>query len=156
LKYRNEAGPTCQSQQPIKTLATGYRSPIRARVIAAGHVPEARAPPAIGSTPALTAPTCLAVPIHCCPWAVIEAYPCFASSLPAHPPQLSSMPPLPPRSASTQIGTSGHGIASLSPPRAPPWPGAPRRPCKIRPRPLLWPLTGEPPPPTVPPWGALL
>jgi hypothetical protein len=33
----------------------------------------------------------LAVPIHCCPWAVIEVNPCFASSLPARPPQLSSV-----------------------------------------------------------------
>jgi hypothetical protein len=35
-------------------------------------------------------------------------------------------------------------------------PGAPRRPHKLRPRPLQRPLTGEPPPPTAPPCGALL
>jgi hypothetical protein len=65
-------------------------------------------------------PRALAVPIHCCPWAVIEANPCFASSLPARPPQLSSVPLLPPRSASMQTGTSSHGTASPTPPRAPP------------------------------------
>jgi hypothetical protein len=121
MKYRNEAGPTCQSQQPIKTLAPDYRSPVRACATAAGHTPEARAPPATRSTPALPAgppaTRALAVPIHCCPWVVIEANPYFASSLPARPPQLSSAPP---RSASTQTGTSSHGTVSPTPSRAPP------------------------------------
>jgi hypothetical protein len=40
-----------------------------------------------------------------------------------------------------QAGHSGPPPVSPSPPRAL------RRPCKLRPRPLLWPLTGEPPPP---------
>jgi hypothetical protein len=77
LKYRNEAEPTCQSQQPIKTLTPGYRSPVRARATAAGHAPEARAPPATRSTPcsALRCPHALVVPIHCRPWAVVEANP---------------------------------------------------------------------------------
>jgi hypothetical protein len=55
LKYRNEAGPTCQSKQPIKTLAPGYRSPVCVRATAVGHALEARAPSATRSTPALTA-----------------------------------------------------------------------------------------------------
>jgi hypothetical protein len=77
LKYRNEAGPTCQSQQPNKPLAHGYRSPARVRAIAAGHAPEARAPPAMRSTPcsALRCPRALAVLIHCRRWAIIEANP---------------------------------------------------------------------------------
>jgi hypothetical protein len=77
MKYQNEAGPTCQSQQPIKPLAPDYQLPSRARATTVGHAPEARAPPATRSTPcsALRCPRALAVLIHCRPWAVIEANP---------------------------------------------------------------------------------
>jgi hypothetical protein len=75
LKYRNEARPTCQSQQPIKPLAHGYRLPARVRATAAGHAPEARVPPDTRSTPCSTlrCPRALVVFIHCRPWAIIEA-----------------------------------------------------------------------------------
>jgi hypothetical protein len=89
MKYRNEAGPTCQSQQPIKMLAPDYRSPVPACATAAGHTPEARAPPATRSTPALPAgppaTRALAVPIHCCPWVVIEGEPLFRLLTPRSP-----------------------------------------------------------------------
>jgi hypothetical protein len=76
----------------------------------------------------------------------------FASTSQAeeHPPQSAVMSGgllLPPSGTPLRAGHSGPPSASPSPPRAPPRPGAPRRPCKLRPRPLLWPLTGEPPPP---------
>jgi hypothetical protein len=117
LKYRNEVGPTCHSQQPIKTLAPGYGSPARARAIAASHPSEARASSATRSTPALTAPTCPCRPYPLLPMGCHRGQPLFR--LPARPPQLSSASSLPPRSTSTQTGTSGHGIASPTPPRAP-------------------------------------
>jgi hypothetical protein len=77
LKYRNEAGPTCQSQKPIKPLAPGYRSPAHARATAASHAPEARAPPATRSTPCSTlrCPRALVVIIHCHPWAASKPTP---------------------------------------------------------------------------------
>jgi hypothetical protein len=116
LKYRNEAGPTCQSQQPIKPLAPGYRSPAHARATAAGHAPKARAPPPTRSTPcsALRCPRALIVLIHCRPWAVIEANPYFASSLPACPPRLSSMLPCALHRWAIEESTSSTSCASSS------------------------------------------
>jgi hypothetical protein len=51
---------------------------------------------------------------------------------------------LPPSGTPPRAGHSSPPPAS--PPQAPPWPGAPQRPCKLWPRPLR-PLTGELPPP---------
>jgi hypothetical protein len=74
----------------------------------------------------------------------------FASTSQAeeHPPRSAATSDrllLPPSSTPPRAGHSSPPPAS--PPRAPPWPGAPQRPCKLWPRPLLLPLTGEPPPP---------
>jgi hypothetical protein len=78
LKLWNEAGPTCQSQQLIKPLAPGYRSPAHARVIAVGHMLEARAPPATRSTPCSSPllPTCTCRPrvhhVRRCPYPLLH------------------------------------------------------------------------------------
>jgi hypothetical protein len=85
LKYRNEVGPTCQSQQPIKTLAPGYRSPVCVRVTAADHAPEARAPSATRSTPALTAPTCPCRPYPLLPMGCHRGQPLFCLLAPRSP-----------------------------------------------------------------------
>jgi hypothetical protein len=95
LKYRNEAGPTCQSQQAIKPLAPGYRSPTRMRAIAAGHAPEAQAPPAMCLTPcsALRCPRALAVTA-------------------AHGLSSKPIPVSPPRSPLARLGSPPRRLAS--------------------------------------------
>jgi hypothetical protein len=85
LKYRNEAGPTCQSQQLIKTLATGYRSPVHAHAMAAGHAPEARAPPATRSAPWRL----------CCPCALTKTRPYLLEAEAKEPFSSSHSPSLP-------------------------------------------------------------
>jgi hypothetical protein len=112
LKLRNEVGPTCQSKQPLKPITPGYRSRARdtasrslclhATVVRAAPRRPPQAPPEHGPPPQTIG--------HC-------------SELTASHP----MPPLPPTSASTRTGTSSHGAAPPTRPRAPYCPGEPHR-----------------------------
>jgi hypothetical protein len=83
----------------------------------------------------------------------------FLDVCPSHSrrsPPLERPPSSSPSGTPPWAGRSGPPLVSSPPPQASPRPGAPRRPHKLRPGPLQRPLTGEPPPPTAPPWGALL
>jgi hypothetical protein len=117
LKYRNEAGPTCQSQQLIKTLAPGYRSPVHVRAIAAGHAPEARAPPATRSAPWRL----------CCPCALTKTRPYLLEAEAKEPFSSSHSPSLAllSRRAATLLCSGRRRAADSS--RLLPSSGAPRR-----------------------------
>jgi hypothetical protein len=83
---RTAAALTCKLRTAVRTMAAAGRRCFPPSTALATVFPTSAhrlSPP----------PRALAVLIHCRPWAVIEANPCFTSSLPARLPRLSSVLP---------------------------------------------------------------